>query len=100
MVMKGACVEMGGDALLPLPGTWELLLMETTFEGIDGKHSASLLPNGEIRLKLKDVEGIRWMEDGYLLDTGSPHFVKFVCNLDELNVEQEGRKIRNAVQMG
>ena len=90
----------GGRCITAFARDLGLVSMDTTFEGIDGLHSASLLPNGEIRLKLKDVEGIRWMEDGYLLDTGSPHFIKFVSNLDELNVEQEGRKIRMQSRWG
>ena len=58
------------------------------------------MPNGEIRLKLKDVDGIRWIEDGYLVDTGSPHFVKFVQQLDQVDVLHEGREIRNQARFG
>jgi diaminopimelate epimerase len=74
--------------------------LESHFEGIDGMHSATLLPNGEIRLKLTDIHGLRWMEDGYLLDTGSPHFVKFVTQLDQWDVEQAGREIRHQSRFG
>jgi len=71
-----------------------------TFEGIDGTHEASILSNGEIRLKLADVEGIETLEDGYLLNTGSPHFVKFVSELNQIDMEHEGAKIRRQERFG
>ena len=71
-----------------------------TFEGIDGKHEASILKNGEIRLRLKDVHGIETMEDGYLLDTGSPHFIKFVPDIEKTDVEHDGAGIRNQARFG
>ncbi len=74
--------------------------LETRFESIDGMHSSTILPNAEIRLKLKDVDSLVWMEDGYLLDTGSPHFVKFVSQLDLVDVEHEGREIRSQSRFG
>ena len=73
---------------------------ETVFEGIDGIHHASLLPGGEVRLGLADVGGIQTLEDGYLLDTGSPHFVKFVEQLDQVVMEVEGKRIRHQDRFG
>ena len=72
----------------------------TTFEGIDGTHEASILSNGEIRLKLADVSGIDQMADGYLLNTGSLHFVHFVENLERIQVEREGARIRHQERFG
>lgn len=97
---EGSMCGNGGRCITAFAKDLGIITMESTFEGIDGMHSASLLPNGEIRLRLKDVDGIRWMEDGYLINTGSPHFVKFVSGLDELNVNQEGREIRNQSRFG
>ncbi len=97
---QGSMCGNGGRCITAFAKDLGIITLETTFEGIDGIHSATLLPNDEIRLRLKDVEGISWMEDGYLLDTGSPHFVKFVSMLEDLNVEQEGRKIRNQSRFG
>lgn len=70
------------------------------FEGIDGVHEASIQSNGDILLKLVDVGGISQLEDGYLLDTGSPHFVKFVSNLKEIDMEREGAEIRQQQRFG
>ena len=59
-----------------------------------------MLADGEIRLKLGDVSGIEQLEDGYLLDTGSPHFVHFVRELEQMDVDREGRKLRHDKRFG
>lgn len=97
---EGTMCGNGGRCITAFACRLGIISMDAVFEGIDGLHSSSLLPNGEIRLKLNDVEGIRWIEDGYLLDTGSPHFVKFVSQLDEIDVELEGSDIRNQARFG
>lgn len=57
------------------------------FEAIDGLHTAEVLEtNGDearIRLGMRDVEGVVVDAEGdVLLDTGSPHLVRFVESLD------------------
>jgi diaminopimelate epimerase len=67
---------------------------ECTFEAADGLHSASILEDGRIRLEMRDVSGIKKLEDGYFLDTGSPHLILFEDNIDNLDVVSIGRKHR------
>lgn len=97
---EGTMCGNGGRCITAFARHLGIIGLEASFEGIDGKHSATILPNGEVRLKLGDVDGLRWMEDGYLLDTGSPHFVKFVTDLEEVDVEREGKVIRNQPRFG
>jgi len=97
---EGTMCGNGGRCITAFAHHLKIIGLDTTFEGIDGKHSSAILPNGEIRLKLKDVNGLRWVEDGYLLDTGSPHFVKFVSQLDQIDVEMDGKEIRNQSRFG
>lgn len=97
---EGSMCGNGGRCITAFARDLGIIRMDTRFEGIDGDHEAAILPNGEIRLKLNDVDGVRWAEDGYLIDTGSPHFVKYVTQLDELNVEEEGKEIRNQARFG
>ncbi|TND06552.1 MAG: diaminopimelate epimerase [Bacteroidetes bacterium] len=63
------------------------------FLAADGPHEAEL-KNGIVRLKMSDVSEIETGDGFYFLDTGSPHYVKYVSGLDELDVFGEGRKIR------
>jgi len=97
---EGTMCGNGGRCVTLFAARLGLIDQETTFEGVDGMHSARLLPDGKIRLRLKDVSGISTLEDGYLLDTGSPHFVTFVPQVDSLNVEELGREIRNQRRFG
>lgn len=97
---EGSMCGNGGRCIVAYARDLGLVSSGCRFEGIDGLHGASILPGGEIRLGLKDVQGIRWLGDGYLLDTGSPHYVRFVEDLENLDVEQAGREIRHESRFG
>lgn len=63
------------------------------FTAIDGLHEASK-EKDLISLKMNDVEGIKSIEKDFELHTGSPHYIRFVDNAVDLDVFNEGRKIR------
>lgn len=72
------------------------------FDAADGEHIASIPENelkGEktVRLKMKDVSGITAYpeEDGFFLDTGTRHYVKFVSGLADYPVLSEGPVLRH-----
>jgi diaminopimelate epimerase len=64
------------------------------FNAYDGVHKAEILADGQIKIQMNDVNQIEEVFDGYSLDTGSPHYVKFVSGLDSYPVFDEGRKMR------
>ncbi len=97
---EGTMCGNGGRCIAAFARQLGIVSTETTFNGIDGVHTASLLPNGKVRLKMADVSGIERLKDGYLLNTGSPHFIKFVKNLNEIDVEHEGAEIRHQERFG
>ena len=45
---------------------------------------------------MKDVAEIIGVGDGFVLDTGSPHYIEMVDNLEYIDVNKEGRRIRNS----
>jgi diaminopimelate epimerase len=63
------------------------------FLAVDGPHEA-VLSADRVKLKMQDVNNVEIGEDYFWLDTGSPHYVKFVLHLDQLDVVKEGRSIR------
>lgn len=72
------------------------------FDAADGEHIASIPENGmkgekTVRLKMKDVLGITAYpeEDGFFLDTGTRHYVKFVSGLAHYPVLSEGPVLRH-----
>ncbi|MDP4266828.1 MAG: diaminopimelate epimerase [Bacteroidota bacterium] len=68
------------------------------FMAIDGEHSAEVKEiNGNrtiVSLKMNDVDEIETIDNDYFLNTGSPHFVTFVKDIDSIDVDYEGKKIR------
>lgn len=67
---------------------------KANFQAYDGPHAAELLPSGIVRLKMNDVKGIKKIGDDYFLNTGSPHYIRFVSNVKDYPVYDEGRTIR------
>lgn len=63
------------------------------FIAIDGVHEA-VIHEGFVSLKMNDVKSIEKNEDHFYLNTGSPHYVKFVEDVNQYNVFEEGKKIR------
>jgi diaminopimelate epimerase len=59
----------------------------------DGIHEA-LIGNGIVRLKMNDVAGVKMVDGNYFINTGSPHYVVFTRNVREMDVFNEGKKLR------
>lgn len=97
---EGSMCGNGGRCITAFALKLGIISKSATFNGIDGMHEANILADGEISLKLGDVSGIEPLEDGYLLNTGSPHFVKFVGDLEKVEVENEGKLIRHETRFG
>lgn len=72
----------------------------TSFEAIDGIHSAVIDVKGNIALRMHDVDQIISSEDRIFLDTGSPHHIEAVQNLSDADVVNWGRQIRNSEPYG
>ncbi len=64
------------------------------FLATDGPHEAEMGNNHWIHLKMKDVDSIEDYHGDYVLNTGSPHYVKQVDAVMEEDVFKVGRDIR------
>ena len=85
----------GGRCIIAFAQMLEMTESETTFMAIDGEHKGRLMDDG-IYLQMQDVKEIEGVGDGLVLNTGSPHYIEMVDELDYIDVEKEGRKIRNS----
>ncbi len=63
------------------------------FEAPDGIHRAKI-QKGKVELQMCDVQKPLFYEDGVHLDTGTSHFVRFVEDLNAVDIENDGRKLR------
>jgi diaminopimelate epimerase len=67
-----------------------------TFLAIDGVHESTIETNNIVKLKMLDVNKMERNLHYNVLNTGSPHLVKLVNNLDTYAVKKEGAYIRNS----
>jgi len=70
---------------------------ELSFEAVDGVHQAKLIDD-QVELEMKDVQDIEPFGEGYVVDTGSPHFVAIKQRIDSDDFVNEARRIRNGMQ--
>ena len=85
----------GGRCIIAFAHMLEMIDTETTFMAIDGEHKGEIMEDG-ISLKMQDVTKIEGVGDGLVMDTGSPHYIEMVDNLDNLDVNKQARRIRNS----
>ncbi|MEI8201895.1 MAG: diaminopimelate epimerase [Bacteroidota bacterium] len=95
---KSTMCGNGGRCIVAFAYSLGLIISKTNFLAIDGPHSAIVLSREQnkfrISLQMTNVSQIISSNENYILNTGSPHFVKFVEEVKLLDVVKEGRKIR------
>ncbi|MEI2760015.1 MAG: diaminopimelate epimerase [Bacteroidia bacterium] len=73
---------------------------KTQFMAYDGLHTAKInavnnLSRAIVSVSMSDVLEIKKHNGNFVLNTGSPHYVKFVDDTEKIDVVKEGRRIRN-----
>jgi len=66
----------------------------TQFLAFDGIHQGSILPNQRVSVSMQDIAQFSLFDDGWSINTGSPHFVTFVSDILNFNVIEFGKKLR------
>ena len=66
------------------------------FLAVDGIHEGEIDLNNIIRLKMSNVSSVTFQNSHAVLNTGSPHFVKFVHDIMNVDVVETGRNIRES----
>ncbi len=92
---EGSMCGNGGRCIVSYARTHNIInTSETYFEAVDGIHKA-FIEKDIVKLKMRDVHKVNEYNDGYFLNTGSPHFVKITDNINAINIEEHGKKLRN-----
>lgn len=91
---EGTMCGNGGRCLVKFAYDHGIIKSLYKFIATDGPHEAEVDFSGKVRLKMKDVSSVSDEVDHYILDTGSPHYVKFVEKLDNIEVKEQGKAIR------
>ncbi len=92
--LPGTMCGNGGRCITAFAKKMGLIDDEAKFLAIDGVHEAFIDENDLIKLKMNDVSVIKEHSSYSFIDTGSPHYIEFVDNLDEVDVYKRGRQIR------
>ena len=71
-----------------------------SFNSSDGLHSTEIISangtGGIVRMDMADVKGIENFTNDLFIDTESPHYVRFVNEIDLVDVSATGASIRNS----
>lgn len=85
----------GGRCITAFAKRLDLFEDKAKFVAVDGLHEA-VVSNSIVSLKMNDVKSVEKGHGFYVLNTGSPHYVKFVDDIRNFRVFEEGKKIRNS----
>jgi diaminopimelate epimerase len=66
---------------------------QLTFKAADGVHKAVSEENG-IMLQMNDVIKYQLINGNYFINTGSPHYIIFKNDIESIDVNTEGKKLR------
>jgi len=76
----------------------QMIKEKTSFTAADGEHSAEIDPTTQqVALSMGDVYEINPHKDYIFIDTGSPHHIRWVKDLNQVDVAQEGKRLRYEV---
>lgn len=84
----------GGRCITAFAKDLGLIAGKALFSATDGAHEATIDENNRVSLKMQDVKTMELGDDYFYLNTGSPHYVKLVEDIENFDVFNEGRKIR------
>lgn len=84
----------GGRCIVKFAYDLGIIEQKTTFYAIDGKHYAEIIDD-KISLQMIDVVDIKVIDnESIFLNTGSPHHIQLVQDIDTMDVYTLGKKIR------
>ncbi len=93
----------GGRCIAAFAKDLGIIESQCRFLAIDGEHEATISKktnNKEVwvELKMSDVQHVACQENAYVLNTGSPHYVRFEKQVDNMDMEAEGKAVRYSDQ--
>ena len=84
----------GGRCLVAFAKKLQVIENQATFIAIDGLHHATIGDDGLVSLQMIDVDEVKVSPDHVFLNTGSPHHVQLVDDLENYNIKENGAAIR------
>ncbi|WP_457270748.1 diaminopimelate epimerase [Pedobacter sp. UYEF25] len=93
----GSMCGNGGRCIVAFANNLGMIQDETTFLAVDGPHYAKIAAEEDwVNLQMIDVETITQIENAFVVNTGSPHYVIVQNHLENFDVYTAGKTIRNS----
>jgi len=89
----GSMCGNGGRCTAHFALKWNIAGKHQKFMAFDGLHEA-FVDNDIVRLQMGNVNEYKIINGNYFINTGSPHYVVFTNNIDQIDVNTEGKKLR------
>ena len=84
----------GGRCVVAVAKQLGIIEHKTLFIAVDGEHRATIEGDNYVRLQMKNVTEVEEHKGYVFLNTGSPHHVQWVKEVDTVDVKDEGATIR------
>lgn len=96
--LPGSMCGNGGRCIVKYASDQGMYKVTYRFMAVDGLHEADIDMQGKVRLKMQNVNEVKLYPGYAILNTGSPHYVKFASNVADIDVVDAGREIRYSKQ--
>ena len=89
----------GGRCIVAFADLLSLSHGNSRFLAADGQHTGYVLSKDgdvyDVKISMNDVPDYRRFKEDFILNTGSPHLVRFVQDVENVDVVKEGRTARH-----
>lgn len=96
--IEGTMCGNGGRCVVAFAHLMGIIDKKARFHAVDGEHKAEIISSTDnesiIKLKMSDVKNIKKIDNDYFLNTGSPHLVRFSNKVKDIDVFNEGKRLR------
>ncbi|HEA22434.1 hypothetical protein LCGC14_1120270 [marine sediment metagenome] len=93
---EGSLCGNGARCTIAFAKYLNIITENTVFKAVDGLHNASI-DGDTVSLHMQNLSEIILKREAVFLDTGSPHHVQMVNDIDGFDVFKEGKKIRYGI---
>ena len=91
---EGSMCGNGGRCIVKFASHLGIVQSVYRFLATDGPHEAEIDNDGTVSLKMIDVTEVKKSGADFILNTGSPHYIKMVPRVADWDVVKKGREIR------
>lgn len=91
---EGSMCGNGGRCIVAFAHRLGIIEYKTKFIASDGEHEAELMGSEYVNLKMQDVHQVDMYNDHVVLNTGSPHYILPISQIDTYPVYEKGKHIR------